>query len=125
MKPLLSGTAASIVGALGVALAAASPFLPAPWGAVTGTVGFLAAALAGLSAKAPSITEGKPVLQGGALTVATGAFGLLLQAYPGLPPGWPQSVALAAAAVLAILTGKALPALGTPHPEAPSPEVTP
>lgn len=113
-KPLLSGLAATIVGTLGTLAAAASPVVPAPWGALVGIVGFLAAALAGLSVAAPKVTEGRPLLQGVALTIATGALSLLVQFYSVIPAGWPQSVALGVAALLAWLTGRALPALGTP-----------
>lgn len=114
MKPLISGTAAVIIGAIGTAVLAGAPFIPAPWGTVAGLVGFLACSLAGLSAAAPVFAEGKPILQGAVLTAATAALGLLSTAYPALPSGWPQSVALAVAGVLALLTGKAMPALGSP-----------
>lgn len=124
-KPLLSGLAATIVGTIGTLLAAASPVLPAPWATVAGIVGFLMAALAGLSVAAPKVTEGKPVLQGVALTIATGALSMLVQFYAAIPVGWPQSIALGLAALLAWLTGAALPALGTPAtPAIPSRPVT-
>lgn len=113
-KPLLSGTAAIIVGTLGLAAAAVSAVISAPWGTLTAIVGFLAAGLAGLSAPAPKVTEGRPILQGTALTLAVGAGEALHQFYAALPPGWPQSVALSVAALLAWLTGRALPQLGAP-----------
>lgn len=115
-KPLLSGTAALIVGTIGTIAAGASIMVPAPWGTLVAVLGFLAAAIAGLSAPAPKVTEGRPVLQGAALTVATTVLTLLGQFYAMVPPGWPQSIALSVAALLAWLTGKALPALGTPSP---------
>lgn len=113
-KPLLSGTAAAIVGTIGTIAAGASILVPAPWGTLVAVLGFLAAAIAGLSAPAPKVTEGRPVLQGTALAVATTVLTLLVQFYAMVPPGWPQSIALSVAALLAWLTGKALPALGAP-----------
>lgn len=113
-KPLLSGTAAAIVGTIGTLAAGASIVVPAPWGTLVAVLGFLAAAIAGLSAPAPKITEGRPVLQGAALTIATTVLTLLVQFYAMVPPGWPQSIALSVAALLAWLTGKAMPALGAP-----------
>jgi hypothetical protein len=115
-KPLLSGLAATILGTVGTLAAAVSPVVPAPWGALVGIVGFLLAALAGLTVAAPKVTEGRPVLQGVALTVATGALSVLVQFYPVVPAGWPQSVALGVGALLAWLTGHALPALGATSP---------
>jgi len=115
-KPLLSGTAALVVGTIGGLLATAAAFVPPPWGFVVGLVGFVAAVLAGAAAKPPSVVEGKPVLQGVALTVATSAAGLLEHFWGVIPQGWPQSLALGGAALLAFLTGRALPALGTKSP---------
>lgn len=111
-KPLLSGLAATIVGTIGTIAAGASIFLPPPWSLVVAIAGFLCATLAGLAVKAPTVTEGKPVLQGAALAIATTGFGLLSQFYTLIPEGWPQGIALAVAALLAWLTGKALPPLG-------------
>ena len=113
-KPLLSGTVAVILGTIGTLAAGASALIPAPWGTLVAVVGFLLAALAGLAVAPPAVTEGKPVLQGAALAVATTALSLLSQFYAMVPVGWPQSIALAVAALLAWLTGKALPKLGTP-----------
>lgn len=110
----LSGTAAAVVGIIGSIMLAAVAFIPAPWNVLVGLVGFLACALAGLAARPPEILAGKPLLQGTALTIAT-AVGALLQqmVLPALPPGWIQSVAYAVLGVLAWLTGRALPALGS------------
>lgn len=116
-KPILSGTAATIVGAIGTLLAVSVAFIPAPYNVPVGIVGFIAALLAGVAAKPPAVVEGKPVLQGTALTVAMGAAGMLEQFYTAIPPGWPQGLALGAMAALAWLTGKALPKLGSPSPE--------
>lgn len=117
-KPVISGNAAKIVGGLGTLLAAVSPLLPAVGGVSlsipAAVVGFILAALAGLSVAAPNVTEGKPILQGAALSVATAVLTLLVQFWPSVPAGWPQSAALAVAAVLAWLTGHALPKLGSP-----------
>jgi hypothetical protein len=110
----LSGKAALIVGAIGGLIAAVSPFLPAPWSMPVTIVGFLAASLAGLGAAAPKVAEGKPVLQGGLLTVATTALTLEVQFFGAIPQGWPQSIALGLGALLAWLTGHALPHLGSP-----------
>lgn len=111
-KPLLSGLAATIVGTVGTLLAATAVVLPSPWGFVVGLVGFLACALAGMSARPPAVTEGSPVIQGAALAIATTVGGLLVQFWPVIPVGWPQSIALAAAALISWLTGHALPMLG-------------
>jgi hypothetical protein len=112
-KPLLSGLAATIVGTIGLALAAISVSLPPPWGFVAGLAGFLCATLAGLSARPPAAVEGKPVLQGAALAIVTTLGGLLVQFWALVPAGWPQSFALAAAALISWLTGHALPMLGS------------
>lgn len=110
----LSGKAAFIVGTVGGLLAAVSPFIPAPWGMPATILGFLAASLAGLAANPPHVTEGKPLLQGGLLTAATAVMTMLVQFFPAIPAGWPQSIALGLAAFLAWATGRALPHLGSP-----------
>jgi hypothetical protein len=116
MKPLFSPTVAAVFAAIGAGVAAVSAVVPAPWGTIVGIVGFLAAGLGGASVAAPSITEGKPLLQGAALTVGTSALALLAQFYAVIPTGWPQSVAMALGALMAWATGKAMPALGAPSP---------
>jgi NaMN:DMB phosphoribosyltransferase len=121
-KPLLSGLAATILGTVGTLAAAVSPVVPAPWGALVGIVGFLLAALAGLAVAAPKVTEGRPILQGVALAAAAMVLSALERFYDVIPVGWPQSVALASAALLAVLTGKALPALGSRLPPAALPK---
>lgn len=113
-KPLLSGTVATILGTIGTLAAGASALVPAPWGVLVAIAGFLLAGLAGLAVAPPTVTEGKPVLQGGVLAVATTLLTLLTQFYALVPVGWPQSIALTVAALLAWLTGKALPKLGSP-----------
>ena len=110
----LSPQVALIVGTIGGLIAAASPFIPAPWSMPVAIVGFLAASLAGLAAAAPKVAEGKPVVQGALLSVATAAMTMLVQFFSVIPQGWPQSIALGLAAVLAWLTGHALPPLGSP-----------
>lgn len=117
-KPLLSGTASFVVGTIGGILAASSAFLPPQWSAVVAIVGFLACTLAGLASGVPKVVAGKPILQGTALALATTVFTLLGQFYAVLPQGWPQSIAIGLAGILAWLTGKALPPLGHPTPEA-------
>ncbi len=117
-KPLLSGTAALIVGLIGIIAAAVSPIIPAPWGALVGILGFLAAVLAGNAAVPPTVTAGKPILQGALLALAGSLEAVLHQFYALIPAGWPQSLAMGLAALLAWLTGKALPALGSPPPAA-------
>jgi hypothetical protein len=104
---------AAVLGTLGTALAAAAPALP--WADAAFPValaGFLAASVGGLAAAPPAFTEGRPLVQGTALTVATVALAVLQQLYPQVPAGWPQSVALAGGALLAWATGTALPHLG-------------
>lgn len=110
----ITGTAALVVGTIGGIIAAASPFVPAPWSLPVAVLGFLAASLAGISAATPKVAEGKPVLQGSALAVVTTVLTLLVQFFPMIPAGWPQSIALGAGALLAWLTGHALPPLGSP-----------
>lgn len=111
-KPLLSGTAALVVGTIGTLAAAAAVFVPHPWGGLVAVVAFIAASLAGFAVAPPKLTEGRPVLQGGLLTGAVALLGVLAEFWSLLPPGWPQSVAAGAAALLAWLTGRALPPLG-------------
>ena len=127
-KPLLSGLAATIVGTIGTVLAFTAAALPAPWSFGVGLVGFVAALLAGMSAKPPAVTEGSPKLQGAALTIATMVAGALVQFWALIPTGWPQSMALAAAALLSWLTGHVLPMLGsgaTAQPALPAAEFVP
>jgi len=112
-KPLLTGLAANIVGGLGVGIVAIAAMLPPPWSTVAGIVGFLCASLAGLSSPPPNFAEGKPVLQGTLLTIVGSAMALLVQFYPMIPAPF-QPIALAVAAALALVTGKAMPALGSP-----------
>lgn len=112
-KPLFSGTVGAIVGTLGVLTAGASTLLPDPWNYFVGVAGVLAAALAGMSARPPTLVEGRPILQGAALVVAGGLGALLVQAWPMIPVGWPQAIALTVAAVISRLTGHALPMLGS------------
>jgi hypothetical protein len=112
-KPLLSGTAATFVGTIGNLLVTLSPAFPAPWSFFVGLAGFLACVLAGLSARPPAAVEGSAKLQGGALSAAVLLGGVLTQFWPMIPVGWPQSFALAAAALISWLTGHALPMLGS------------
>lgn len=116
-KPLLTGLAANLVGGLGVAIVAVAAMLPAPWSTVAGIVGFLCASLAGLSSPPPNFAEGKPVLQGTLLSVVGTLMALLVQFYSVIPAPF-QPIALAVGAALALLTGKAMPALGSPSHEA-------
>lgn len=124
-KPLLSGTAALVVGTIGLIAIAASAFVPTPWGTLVALVGFCCAMLAGFAAKPPAFVAGSPLLQGTALTIAGTAATLLQTFWAAIPAGWPQSLALTAAGLLAWLTGKSMPALGatnapTPAPSAPA-----
>jgi hypothetical protein len=112
-RPLLSGVAATIVGTIGLALAAISIAIPQPWGFFVGLVGFLASGLAGMASRPPEVVEGSPKLQGAALAIATTLGGLLVQYWPVVPVGWPQGFAMAAAALISWLTGHALPQLGS------------
>lgn len=117
IKPLLSGVAATIVGTIGTVLSATSVALPAPWAFVVMLIGFVCATLAGFSARPPQVVEGSPKLQGAALVIATTLGGVLAQFYAIIPPGWPQSLALAGGALLGWLTGHALPMLGATSPQ--------
>lgn len=117
-KAPLSGTAALIVGTVCGLATAASAFIPQPWGGLVTILGFIGCVLAGSAATPPMITAGKPVLQGTFLAIAGSLEGVLHQFYSLIPAGWPQSLALGVAALLAWLTGHALPALGSPSPAA-------
>lgn len=108
-KPLLSGTAALVVGTIGGLAATASAFIPAPWSALVMVLGFVACVVAGVASPMPKFAAGKPMLQGAALAGALGVSGLVEQLYTVLPAGWPQGLALGVAGLLAFLTGKAAP----------------
>lgn len=109
----LPGRWAAVVGALGATLAGLAPALPWPDAMVpVAVLGFLLASLGGLAVAPPPITEGRPLVQGTALAVATGGVAAVTQLYPGIPDGWPKSLALAGAAILAWASGSALPHLG-------------
>lgn len=125
-KPFLSGLAATIVGTIGLLLVAMSPSLPATWAFVAGLVGFIACVLAGFSARPPAFVEGSPKLQGAALSIAIAVGGFLVQFWPMIPAGWPQSLAAGLAALLGWLTGKAIPQAGsTAQPALPSAQYVP
>jgi hypothetical protein len=109
------------IGGLGLALAAGSVAVPAPWGVPVAALGALAAALAGFSAPSPAVVEGKPLLQGGALAAAGSAALVLQMSWAVIPAGWPQSVALAALTLLCWATGKVLPQVKGPSAPAPGP----
>jgi hypothetical protein len=115
-KPLLSGTAALVVGTIGGLAATASAFVPAPWGALVMVLGFVACVVAGVASPMPKFAAGKPVLQGTALVGALAVSGLVEQLYTSLPAGWPQGLALGVAGLLAFLTGKAAPGPMTAGP---------
>lgn len=108
-KPLLSGTAALVVGTIGGLAATASVFVPAPWGSLVMVLGFVACVVAGVASPMPKFAAGKPLLQGSALVGALAVSGLVEQLYTVLPAGWPQGLALGVAGLLAFLTGKAAP----------------
>ena len=108
-KPLLSGTAAIVVGTIGGLAATASVFVPAPWGSLVMVLGFVACVVAGVASPMPKFAAGKPLLQGSALVGALAVSGLVEQLYTVLPAGWPQGLALGVAGLLAFLTGKAAP----------------
>jgi hypothetical protein len=114
-KPILSGTASTVVGAIAVGVSALVGVLPAPWGGLAGVVGVILATLAGVAAPASGVTDGKPVLQGTALTIALALAAGLESMWGAIPDGWPQSVALSVMAIAAWLTGKSMPALGNPN----------
>jgi len=112
-RPLLSGVTATIVGTIGLALAAISIAIPQPWGFWIGLVGFLASGLAGMASRPPQVVEGAPKLQGAALAIAVALGGMLTQYWPMIPVGWPQGFAMTLAAAISWLTGRALPQLGS------------
>lgn len=121
----LSGRVALIVGSIGGLAVLASPFIPSPWSFVVGLVGFIACALAGFSVKPPAVVEGRPVLQGGALAAAITAMEVIPKFWEMVPHGWPQSVALGVASLLAFLTGRVLPSplkLAPQQPQLPEPQ---
>lgn len=116
-KPLLSGLAATIVGTIGLLAVTAAPTLPASWPFVVGLVGFIVCVLAGFSARPPAFVEGSPKLQGAALSIAVAVGGFLVQFWPMIPAGWPQSIAAGLGALIGWLTGKAIPMAGAPSPQ--------
>lgn len=113
---------AALLGVLGTALAAAGPALPwADAAYPVAVLGWLTATVGGLSAAPPRLTEGRPLVQGTFLTVATVALVVLHELAPSIPAGWPQSVATAAGALLLWATGGAMPHLGATANLPPSP----
>jgi hypothetical protein len=116
VPPAWGGQALRIAGMVGVGLSmVATVVIPAPWGVLVAIVGVTVATLAGFAAKPPNFTGGSPVVQGAALTVATTVFTGAAKVYESLPPSW-QPVVWGVLAVLGVLTGKALPALGSKPP---------
>ena len=118
-KPLLSGTAAIIVGAVGGVVVAASAFLPDPWSKVAMVVGFIVCVVAGVAAPMPTFSAGKPLVQGAGLTVALALSTGLEQFYHLIPEGWPRSLAFGLAALLAFLAGKSAPSFASASPSEP------
>ena len=114
-KALLSGTASLIVGAIGMAALAAAGFVPAPWNVVVGLVGLLGAGLAGLAAPPFKFAASAPKVQGSVFAVAGMLGGVIEQTWAMIPPTF-QPIALTVAGLLAWLTGRAMPALGTQAP---------
>jgi hypothetical protein len=112
-KPLLSGLAATIVGTIGLLAVTAAPTLPDPWSFFVGLGGFVMCVLAGFSARPPAFVEGAAKLQGAALSIAIAVGGFLVQFWPMIPAGWPQSLAAGLGALLGWLTGKAIPMAGS------------
>lgn len=114
-KAPISGTAALILGTIGGLAVAASPVVPDPWGKLVMVLGFAVAVLAGVAAPMPKFAAGKPLLQGGGLTLALTLSTGLEQFYHLVPDGWMRSLALAVGALLAFLCGKAAPSFGVPE----------
>lgn len=110
-KALLTGQAALVVGGIATLAGVVSPAIPMPWGAVVGLVAFVAALLAGVSAPVPKFAAGKPLVQGALLTGAVTTLGVVEQVLPSLPAGVPQSAAMGAATLFALLAGRASPTL--------------
>lgn len=119
-RPLLSGLAATIVGTVGLLAVTAAPTLPDPWVFFVGLGGFVMCVLAGFSARPPAFVEGNARLQGILLTLAGLAAGVLERFWALIPVGWPQSLAMALAALLGWLTGKAIPMAGSTPQLSPS-----
>ena len=106
----------AVLGVLGSALAVAAPVLP--WADAATPVawaGFLLAGLGGLAGKPPDFLDGRPLVQGAWLTVASTGLVVVQQLWAAgvMPPaGWPQSLALFGVGLLAWAAGKPLPHLG-------------
>ena len=116
----------ALMGVLGSALAGASAALP--WPEATTPVawaGFILAGLGGLAGQPPAFAEGKPLVQGVWLTVCSTGL-LAFQQFQGqVPAGWPQSLALFGAGLLAWAGGMPLPHLGATANLPPSPQPAP
>jgi hypothetical protein len=108
------GRILGIAGVIGVLLSmGAVAIIPPPWGILVSIVGVVLATLAGLAAKPLEVTGGSAVLQGTALAVVTFIFTAVQQFYSVVPEKF-QPIVWGILAVLGVLTGKALPALGSP-----------
>lgn len=116
MKPILSGLALKIVAVVGAGVAAAATQLPDPWKTPVAIAGCILSALSGLAAPSPEVTAGKPILQGTLATSAATVAAVIQNYMTTLPPTW-QALAGGILALLAYLTGSALPQLGSTHPK--------
>jgi hypothetical protein len=114
MPPSIPPVVAHVLSVLGVAVAALAPVLPANLQAPVAIVAMTLASLGGGALTPPALTAGSPKLQGALLTFAGTVLGVLTQFYAMIPAGLFQSLALTAVALLCYLTGRAMPALGSP-----------
>lgn len=105
--PLAAGAAAvlGVVSSLGIFVG--------PWAAVPGLLAFVAAALAGIGAKPPSLAGGSPLIP---LTLVPvfGSSAVVLATLAEQLSGVPKTVTYFAALVAAWLSGKALPTPAVP-----------
>lgn len=99
---------ALVLGGLAVAVSAAVPFFPDVAKAYASLGAFVLAALAGIALPQLSVVAGKGAVTGSVAT-ALGSGAVIVEGLSrSLPETW-QPLAYAGAALLALLTGKALP----------------
>lgn len=108
----LPPVAAAILGVVGAVGGLVAPLIPPPFGGLVLIVAFVCAALSGAAVRPPALTDGKPVLQGAAVGVASTVAAVAGQASTALPEGPWQVGATAVGLLAAWAAGKTAPALG-------------
>lgn len=99
---------AQVLAVIAVAAAAAAPLIPEAAKPFVELGAFVLAFLAGIALPQMKVAEGKGHITGAVGTTLAGGAVMIEQLSQSLPPAY-QPIAYAGAALLAILTGKALP----------------